>query len=116
MAQNDTREKERERERAHQTFTHSFCESRRRKKKKKRKKENSENLERKIEPSSSRYSVQFLLPDSIHTVFFGGFCLWFYFWWWKEQRNFILNEEEAVGSTLIDCFQPSLTITVVQNL
>lgn len=61
----------RERERAHQTFTHSFCESRRRKKKKK--KENSENLECKIEPSSSRYSVQFLLPDSIHTVFLGGF-------------------------------------------
>ena len=71
MAQNDTREKERER--AHQTFTHSFCESRRRKKK--RKKENSENLECKIEPSSSRYSVQFLLPDSIHTVFLGVLSL-----------------------------------------
>lgn len=114
MAQNDTREKEREREHIKHSRIHSVKVEEG--KKKKRKKENSENLECKIEPSSSRYSVQFLLPDSIHTVFFGGFCLWFYFWWWKEQRNFILNEEEAVGSTLIDCFQPSLTITVVQNL
>lgn len=70
MAQNDTREKEREREHIKHSRIHSVKVE---EGKKKRKKENSENLECKIEPSSSRYSVQFLLPDSIHTVFFGGF-------------------------------------------
>lgn len=106
----------RERERAHQTFTHSFCESRRRKKKKKERKKILKISNARLNHPHRATPFNFCCQIQFIQYFLGGFCLWFYFWWWKEQRNFILNEEEAVGSTLIDCFQPSLTITVVQNL
>lgn len=114
MAQNDTREKEREREHIKHSRIHSVKveEGKKKKERKKILKISNARLNHphRATPFNFCCQIQFI------QYFLGGFCLWFYFWWWKEQRNFILNEEEAVGSTLIDCFQPSLTITVVQNL